>query len=164
MCLCRSERTSFTNGNLKGSINAGRYTADYLQCGNLPYLAWKNAHNCAGLSYRRIRRYLVWRLKRLEARDFSRVRIKFLIHDLDYEELTDYRKLYKYLKKRLIDGKMTYIFLDEVQNVTDFPKVLDSLYIKNLLNFWLSFHKLVNADISRILGLYRYFLFGRYLA
>ena len=80
MCLCRSERTSFTNGNLKGSINAGRYTADYLQCGNLPYLAWKNAHNCADLSYRRIRRYLVWRLKRLEARDFSRVRIKFLIH------------------------------------------------------------------------------------
>ena len=80
MCLCRFERTSFTNGNLKGSINAGRYTVDYLQCGNLPYLAWKNAHNCAGLSYRRIRRYLVWRLKRLEARDFSRVRIKFLIH------------------------------------------------------------------------------------
>nr|DAP73443.1 MAG TPA: hypothetical protein [Bacteriophage sp.] len=32
---------------------------DYLQCGNLPYLAWKNAHNCADLSYRRIRRYLV---------------------------------------------------------------------------------------------------------
>ena len=84
----------------------------------------------AHLSYRRIRRYSVWRLKRLEARDFSRVRIKFLIHDLDYEELTDYRKLYKYLKKRLIDGKMTYIFLDEIQNVTDFPKVLDSLYIK----------------------------------
>ena len=82
MCLCRSERTSFTNGNLKGSINAGRYTADYLQCGNLPYLAWKNAHNCADLSYRRIRRYLVWRLKRLEARDFSRVRIKFLIHGI----------------------------------------------------------------------------------
>ena len=25
--------------------------------------------------------------------------------DLDYEELTDYRKLYKYLKERLIDGK-----------------------------------------------------------
>ena len=82
MCLCRSERTSFTNGNLKGSINAGRYTVDYLQCGNLPYLALKNAHNCAGLSYRRIRRYLVWRLKRLEARDFSRVRIKFLIHGI----------------------------------------------------------------------------------
>ena len=34
----------------------------------------EKAHNCAVLSYRRIRRYLVWRLKRLEARDFSHVR------------------------------------------------------------------------------------------
>ena len=42
----------------------------------------EKAHNRADLSYRRIRRYLVWRLKRLEARDFSRVRIKFLIHGI----------------------------------------------------------------------------------
>ena len=66
MCLCGSARTPFTNGDLKGGINAGRYTADYLQCGNLPYLAWKNAHNCAGLSYRRIRRYLALSLKATE--------------------------------------------------------------------------------------------------
>ena len=66
------------------------------------------------------------------------MRIKFLIHDLDYEELTDYRKLYKYLKKRLTDGKMTYIFLDEVQNVTDFPKVLDSLYIKKNIDIYVT--------------------------
>ena len=40
----------------------------------------------AHLSYRRIRRYLVWRLKRLEARDFSHVRIEFLIHeDVDFD-------------------------------------------------------------------------------
>ena len=37
-------------------------------------------HVIVHLSYRRIRRYLVWRLKRLEARDFSHVRIEFLIH------------------------------------------------------------------------------------
>ena len=46
----------------------------------------------AHLSYRRIRRYSVWRLKRLEARDFSRVRIKFLIH---YNEEEEKRKLRK---------------------------------------------------------------------
>ena len=34
----------------------------------------EKAHNCADLSYRRIRRYSVWRLKRLEARDFSHER------------------------------------------------------------------------------------------
>ena len=58
--------------------------------------------------------------------------------DLDYEELTDYRKLYKYLKERLINGKMTYIFLDEIQNVKDFPKVLDSLYIKKNIDIYVT--------------------------
>lgn len=46
--------------------------------------------------------------------------------NLDYEELTDYKKLYNYLKEHLVINKMTYIFLDEIQNVPDFPKVLDS--------------------------------------
>ena len=50
--------------------------------------------------------------------------------DLDYEELTDSKKLYAYLKAHLADGKMTYIFLDEIQNVPDFPKAVDSLYLK----------------------------------
>lgn len=64
--------------------------------------------------------------------------ISINFEDLDYEELTDYRKLYKYLKERLIDGKMTYIFLDEIQNVTDFPKVLDSLYIKKNIDIYVT--------------------------
>lgn len=34
--------------------------------------------------------------------------------DLDYEELTNYKKLYSYLKEKLVSGKMTYIFLDEI--------------------------------------------------
>ena len=84
MCLCGSEKTQFRN-ELKSSINAGRYTADYLSCGNLPYPA-REMCMTAHLSYRRIRRYLVWRLKRLEARDFSHVRIEFLIHeDVDFD-------------------------------------------------------------------------------
>ena len=78
MCLCGLEKTQFRN-ELKSSINAGRYTADYLSCGNLPYPA-REMCMTAHLSYRRIRRYLVWRLKRPEARDFSRVRIELLIH------------------------------------------------------------------------------------
>ena len=47
---------------------------DYLQCGNLPYPAWKKRITAHILSYRCIHRYLVCRLKRLEARDFSHVR------------------------------------------------------------------------------------------
>lgn len=50
--------------------------------------------------------------------------------DLKYEELQDYRKLYDYLRGRLCKGKTTYIFLDEIQKVTDFEKVVDSLYVQ----------------------------------
>ena len=50
--------------------------------------------------------------------------------DLDYEELQDYRKLYGYLKGQLCEGRKTYIFLDEIQKVPDFEKVVDSLYVK----------------------------------
>ena len=47
---------------------------DYLLCGNPPYPAWKKHISVQNLSNRRIRRYLVCRLKRPEARDFSHVR------------------------------------------------------------------------------------------
>lgn len=50
--------------------------------------------------------------------------------ELEYEELLDYRKLYGYLKERLAAGTMTYIFLDEIQKVPSFEKVVDSLYVK----------------------------------
>ncbi|WP_207718574.1 hypothetical protein, partial [Fusicatenibacter saccharivorans] len=50
------------------------YAVDYLLCGNLPYPAWKKHISVQNLSNRRIRRYLVCRLKRPEARGFSHVR------------------------------------------------------------------------------------------
>jgi predicted AAA+ superfamily ATPase len=50
--------------------------------------------------------------------------------ELEYEDLLDYKKLYDYLKSHLVKGKMTYIFLDEIQKVPDFEKVVDSLYVK----------------------------------
>ena len=58
--------------------------------------------------------------------------------DIEYEELTDYRKLYDYLKEHLNPERMTYIFLDEIQNVADFPKVVDSLYIKNNVDIYMT--------------------------
>lgn len=58
--------------------------------------------------------------------------------DIDYEELTDYKKLYAYLKERLVKDRMTYIFLDEVQNIDNFPKVIDSLYIKKNVDIYIT--------------------------
>lgn len=50
--------------------------------------------------------------------------------ELEYEELLDYRRLYAYLKERLVPGATTYLFLDEIQKVAGFEKVVDSLYVK----------------------------------
>lgn len=58
--------------------------------------------------------------------------------DLDFEDLTDYKKLYAYLKERLSGDKMTYIFLDEVHHVDEFPKVVDSLYIKKNVDIYIT--------------------------
>jgi hypothetical protein len=45
----------------------------------------------------------------------------------EYEELLDCKKLYTYLKERLVPGKTTYIFFDEIQRVPEFEKIVDSL-------------------------------------
>ncbi|MDL2295453.1 ATP-binding protein [Lachnospiraceae bacterium OttesenSCG-928-E19] len=58
--------------------------------------------------------------------------------DIDYEELTDYKKLYKYLKERFAKDKKTYIFLDEVHHIDNFPKVVDSLYIKKNVDVYIT--------------------------
>lgn len=58
--------------------------------------------------------------------------------DLDFEELLDYKRLYSYLKERIIPDKYTYIFLDEIQKVPEFEKVVDSLYIKDKVDIYIT--------------------------
>ena len=56
---------------------------------------------------------------------------------IEYEEYLDYKKLNKYVKDSIQDSKMYYLFLDEIQNVDKFDKVVNSLRasIKNLSIF-----------------------------
>ena len=49
--------------------------------------------------------------------------------DIEYEDLCDYRELYTFISNRLLPEEMNYIFLDEVQHVADFEKVVDSLFL-----------------------------------
>lgn len=71
--------------------------------------------------------YQAW-LKSNGITDDQIVSVNF--EELEYEELQDYRKLYLYLKERLCEGRKTYIFMDEIQKVPYFEKVVDSLYVK----------------------------------
>ena len=44
-------------------------------------------------------------------------------------EFSNYKQLYKYVKDKIKDEKQYYVFLDEVQNVEEFQKAVDGLYI-----------------------------------
>ena len=47
--------------------------------------------------------------------------------DYDYDEYTDPKKLNNYIKGKIIDDKKYYLFFDEIQNVLDWEKVVNSL-------------------------------------
>ncbi|MDD4615064.1 MAG: ATP-binding protein [Caldisericia bacterium] len=56
--------------------------------------------------------------------------ISINFEDYAYSHLLDPQKLYEYLLENLSADSTTYIFLDEIQNVKNFEKVVDSLFLK----------------------------------
>jgi len=56
---------------------------------------------------------------------------------IEYEELQDYKMLNSYIKEKINDKKIYYLFLDEIQNVDKFEEVINSLRasIKNISIF-----------------------------
>ncbi len=78
--------------------------------------------------------------------------------DLQFEHLLDYRKLYEYVTARLAGGRRSYVFLDEIQNVPDFQKCVDSLYIKDNVDVYItgSNAHMLSGDLATLLS-------GRYI-
>lgn len=52
--------------------------------------------------------------------------------------MRDSGKLYEYIKKLIVPNKQTYIFLDEIQHLTDFPRIVDALYIKKNIDIYIT--------------------------
>ncbi|WP_313164645.1 ATP-binding protein [Sedimentibacter sp.] len=55
--------------------------------------------------------------------------ISLNFEDIEYEDLCDYRPLYDFIKMKLLPDKMNYIFLDEVQHVKEFEKAVNTLFL-----------------------------------
>ena len=68
--------------------------------------------------------------------DIQIISINF--EEVDYEHLTDYRVLYEYLKPLILPDKVNYIFLDEIQHVTQYEKAVDSLFIKKNVDLYIT--------------------------
>ena len=84
--------------------------------------------------------------------------ISINFEDADYEKLLDRRKLYDYIKTRLVKGKKTYVFLDEIQNVNEFEKTVDSLFINKDVDLYItgSDAYLLSSELATLLT-------GRYI-
>ena len=56
----------------------------------------------------------------------------------DYDNLRDYKELYKFLKNKLAKNTKNYIFLDEIQNVPEYQKAIDGLYIMDNVDLYIT--------------------------
>ena len=77
---------------------------------------------------------------------------------LENEDIIDYHKLHSVLKERIQEDKMNYIFLDEIQLVEKFEKVVDSLFILPNVDIYLtgSNASMLSSEIATLLS-------GRYI-
>jgi len=53
-------------------------------------------------------------------------------------EFDTYKELYKYVKEQIKDKEQYYVFLDEVQKVSDFQKAVDGLYIMKNVDVYIT--------------------------
>ena len=79
------------------------------------------------------------------------------LEDAKYD-FTDYKDLYNYINDQIEVNKKYYIFLDEVQNVKDFQKAVDSLYIKDNVDVYITGSNayLLSGELATLLS-------GRYI-
>ena len=77
---------------------------------------------------------------------------------LEYETLTDYKALYQHIIGKLQPDRMNYIFLDEIQMVADYQKAVDSLYIRDNVDLYITGSNayLLSGELATLLS-------GRYV-
>jgi len=72
--------------------------------------------------------------------------------------LLDPYVLHDYITKRLLPKKMNYVFIDEIQNVTEFEKAVNSLFIKKNVDLYIT-----GSNAYMLSGELATFLSGRYV-
>lgn len=84
--------------------------------------------------------------------------IRLNLEDPVYYELDNYLKLYNYIKDKMNTNQMNYIFIDEVQNVPEFQKAVDGLYIQKNVDVYITGSNayLLSGELATLLS-------GRYV-
>ena len=84
--------------------------------------------------------------------------ISINFEDLKFEDLKNYRALYQYIEERLVPNKKNYIFIDEIQEVENFQRAVDSLFIKDNTDIYIT-----GSNAMMLSGELATLLSGRYI-
>ena len=84
--------------------------------------------------------------------------ISLNLEDGDYSDIETHNDLYNYVNGKLLPDKMNYVFLDEVQKVSEFQKAVDSLYVKKNVDVYITGSNayLLSGELATLLS-------GRYI-
>ncbi len=84
--------------------------------------------------------------------------ISINLEDGEYGNIETYKQLYNYVDSKLLKEEKMYIFLDEIQRVQDFQKCVDSLYVKQNCDVYItgSNANLLSGELATLLS-------GRYV-
>ena len=76
----------------------------------------------------------------------------------DNYELLNPKNLHDYIKNHLVKDKMNYIFLDEIQNVKEFQRVIDSIFLNDNADIYITGSNayLLSGELATLLS-------GRYV-
>lgn len=74
-------------------------------------------------------------------------------------DLRDWRKLHQTIEKKLVQNKMNYIFLDEIQKVDHFEELVNSLFVKKNVDLYITGSNafLLSSELATLLT-------GRYIS
>lgn len=84
--------------------------------------------------------------------------ININFEEFDYLYLCDPTVLYSYIKEKIQPGQQYYIFLDEIQNVRDFERIVNSLHLNKNLDIYIT-----GPNAYFMSGELATFLSGRYV-
>lgn len=80
------------------------------------------------------------------------------LDDVEHEDLQDYRRLYNYVKERLVQDRYSFVFIDEVQNCKSYEKAVNSLFIKPNVDVYIT-----GSNAYMLSGELATLLSGRYI-
>jgi len=80
----------------------------------------------------------LYRRHLLENRVQPKQIIEINLEDADYRHLLEPYALHDYIKTRLDPKKMNYVFIDEIQNVNEYEKAVNSLFIKKNVDLYIT--------------------------